>query len=212
MSKELSIALIQALMDLDDYKDQVDRIEVNDVLSFPLNRCAACMACITFSDGDLQLGVTNHHRPLYITSMIGDRRINCILLDCGFAINLLLLRVLRMIGITANQLSQPLLTIQGFNLMGKKALGTIALKVELDKLYTDAVFHVIDTDTSYNDLLEQPWLRTSQAIASTLHQCLKYTDKYGNEKTIRADANPYHGEDVNYTDAKFYKSTDPRTS
>jgi len=59
------------------------------------------------------------------------------------------------------------------------------LKVELDDLYIDALFHVIDTDTSYNALFGWPWLHTSKAITSTLHQCLKYTDEYGNEKTIR---------------------------
>jgi len=37
---------------------------------------------------------------------------------------------------------------------------------------------------------------------------LKYTDKYGNEKTIHGDANPFYGEDVNYADAKFYKLAD----
>jgi len=82
-------------------------------------------------------------------------------------------------------LSLTLLTIQGFNQVGQKALGTIALKVELDNLYTDALFHIIDVDTSYNALHGRPWLHTNKAIASTLHQCLKYTDEHGNEKTIR---------------------------
>jgi len=50
------------------------------------------------------------------------------------------------------------------------------------------------------------------AIASTLHECLKNTDKYGNEKAIRGDAYPFHGEDVNYADAKLYKSLDSETS
>ena len=90
--------------------------------------------------------------------------------------------------------------------MGQKALGTVALKVELDNLYTDALFHVIDADTSYNALLGRPWLHTSKAIASTLHQCLKYTDEHGNERMVRGDANPFHGEDVNYAGAKFYRS------
>jgi len=105
-----------------------------------------------------------------------------------------------------------LFTIQGFKQVGQKALGTIALKVELDNLYTDALFHVIDADASYNALLGRPWLHTSKAIASTLHQCLKCTDEHGNEKTIRGDANPFHGEDVNYADDKFYKSADSGTS
>jgi len=65
---------------------------------------------------------------------------------------------------------------------------------------------VIDADTSFNALLGRPWLYISKAIASTLHQCLKYTDEHGNEKMVLEDANPFHGEDVNYADAKFYKS------
>ena len=106
MSKELRRELIQALMDPDNYKDQVDPIEVNEVLSSPLNRRAACMAYITFSDEDLQLGYVNHNKRLYITGILGDERINCILLDCGSAVNLLPLRVLRAIGIIPNQLFQ----------------------------------------------------------------------------------------------------------
>jgi len=62
-----------------------------------------------------------------------------------------------------------------------------------------------DGPPSYNALLGWPWLHTSKAIASTLHQCLKYTDGHGNERMVRGDANPFHGEDVNYADAKFYK-------
>jgi len=41
---------------------------------------------------------------------------------------------------------------------------------------------------------------------------LKYTDEHGNEKTILGDANPFHGEDITYADAKFYKSADSGTS
>jgi len=54
MSKELRRPLIQALMGLDDYKNQVDPIKVDEVLSSPLSQCATCIACITFSDEDLK--------------------------------------------------------------------------------------------------------------------------------------------------------------
>jgi len=92
MSKELRGALIKALMDPDDYKDQVDPIKVDEVLSSPLNQHGTCMACITFIDEDMQLGSMNHNRPLYVTRMIGDKRVNRILLNCGSAINLIPLR------------------------------------------------------------------------------------------------------------------------
>jgi len=68
--------------------------------------------------------------------------------------------------------------------VGQKTLGTIALKDELEDFCMNAFFHVIDVDTSYNALLGWPWLHTSKAIASTLHQCLKYTNEHGNEIRI----------------------------
>ena len=67
---------------------------------------------------------------------------------------------------------------------------------------------MIDADTSYNALLGRPWLHTSKAAVLTLRQCLKYTDEHDNGKMIQGDANPFHGEDVNYVDAKSYKSID----
>jgi len=76
MSKELRRTLIYALIDPDDYKYQVYPIEVDELLLSPLSQCAVCMACIIFSDEDLQLGPANHNRPLYITGMIANKRIN----------------------------------------------------------------------------------------------------------------------------------------
>ena len=61
--------------------------------------------------------------------------------------------MLRAIGKTPNQLSPTLLTIQGFNQVEQKVLGTIALKVKPNDLHTDALFYVIDVGTSYNALL-----------------------------------------------------------
>ena len=155
---------------------------------------------VTFSDEDLQLRCANHSSPLYVTGMIDDKRINQILLNYGSVINHLLLRMLRVIEITSTELSPTLVTIQGFNPLGQNALSTITLKVELHDLYKDAIFHVIAIDPSYNALLEWSWLYVSKVITSTLHQCLKYTNKHNNERAIQGDANPFHGKDaVSYT-------------
>ncbi|KAL8161731.1 hypothetical protein V2J09_013220 [Rumex salicifolius] len=95
---------------------------------------------------------------------------------------------------------------QRFNQVGQRAMGSIALKVMNDDIYKDALFHLIDADTSYNALPGRPWLHASKSTIFTLHQCLKYTDENGNEKPIRGDQNHFHGESVNYADAIFYKS------
>ena len=162
---DLRKALIQALMDPEDYVDQVDPTGEK----FSPVQCVSCMAAITFSDEDLQLGDELHNRPLYIMGTIGEVSINRILLDCGSAVNLLPFKALKAIGLSTAHLSPTMLTIQGFNQVGQKAMGTISLKVVMEDLYTDTLFHVIDANTSYNALLGRPWLHSSKSLVSTLH-------------------------------------------
>ena len=59
-------------------------------------------------------------------------------------------------GMKYEQLSLSDLTIQSFNQIGQKAMGSISLKVEIGELYSEALFHVIDVDASYNVLLGCP--------------------------------------------------------
>ena len=89
MSKDLRRALIKAFTDPEDFKDQVEPIEVNEASTTSANQCALCMACIAFYDDDLLLESENHNRPLYVTCSIGDRKTNRILIDGGSAVNLL---------------------------------------------------------------------------------------------------------------------------
>ena len=106
-------------------------------------------------------------------------------------------------GMKSEQLSPSDLTIQSFNQVGQKAIGSISLKVEIGELYSKALFHVIDVDTSYNVLLGCPWVHIYGIIGSTLHQCFKLCDEDGNVIKVYTDPNPFMGEEVNYLDAKF---------
>ncbi|CAL9017106.1 unnamed protein product [Prunus brigantina] len=201
MSRELREALVIALMSPDSYKSCFKSANVHTTETSKF--CASCMAAITFGEDDFLLGPKSHNRPLYVTGEVGGTTINRILLDCGSAVNLIPLKTLHAIGMSARQLSPSMLTIQGFNQLGQKAMGSIALQMEIGDLYSDALFHVIDADTSYNVLLGRPWLHTYGVVPSTLHQCFKYLVD-GEVKSVSADLNPFRGEEVNYSDAKFY--------
>ncbi|CAL8989853.1 unnamed protein product [Prunus brigantina] len=201
MSRELREALVMALMSPDLYKSCFKSADVHTTETSKF--CASCMAAITFGEDDFLLGSKSHNRPLYVTGEVGGTTINRILLDCGSAVNLIPLKTLHAIGMSARQLSPSMLTIQGFNQLGQKAMGSIALQMEIGDLYSDALFHVIDADTSYNVLLGRPWLHTYGVVPSTLHQCFKYLVD-GEVKSVSADMDPFRGEEVNYSDAKFY--------
>ncbi|GAA0170903.1 hypothetical protein LIER_25063 [Lithospermum erythrorhizon] len=53
-------------------------------------------------------------------------------------------------------------------------------------------------------LLGRPWIRSSNVVPSTLHQCLKYC-KDGLERMIKDDENPSTIEESHFADAKYYQ-------
>ena len=63
---------------------------------------------------------------------------------------------MRRLGISMEELSKSQLVIQGFNQEGQRAIGMIRLDVTIDELKARPLFHVIDSKTSYNLLLERP--------------------------------------------------------
>ncbi|GAA0150920.1 hypothetical protein LIER_09753 [Lithospermum erythrorhizon] len=73
-------------------------------------------------------------------------------------------------------------------------------------------FHAIDARVTYNVLLGRPWIHSSNAVPSTLHQCLKYCQS-GIERMIKADENPFTVEESQFSNAKYFqrkKVTEPQ--
>jgi hypothetical protein len=66
---------------------------------------SSCMIEITFTDDDLLLSSTLHNRSLFVAGYIQEQRVNRILLDGGSAVNIILLRLLRELGIPMDELS-----------------------------------------------------------------------------------------------------------
>lgn len=79
----------------------------------------SCMATITFTDEDLQLGSRPHNRPLYVTRYMLEHKIQHILFDCGFTVNRIPIHTMRQIGISIDELARSKLMIQGFNQGGQ---------------------------------------------------------------------------------------------
>ena len=118
--------------------------------------CVSCLACIMFGDKDLQLGEKFQNWFLYVKGIIVDVWLSRILFDYRSTVNLLPYKTFKVMGMKYEQLSLSDLTIQSFNQIGQKAMGSISLKVEIGELYSEALFHVIDVDASYNVLLGCP--------------------------------------------------------
>ena len=77
----------------------------------------------------------------------------------------------------------------------------------MEDLKTKPLFHVIDSKTSYNLLLGQPWLHENGIVPSTLHQCFKYS-KGKQVKKVIVDLQPFTEAESHFADAKFYLNCD----
>ncbi|KAL0411289.1 UNVERIFIED_CONTAM: hypothetical protein Slati_3718600 [Sesamum latifolium] len=125
-----------------------------------------CMSMITFTDEDLLLGSKPHNCPLFVVGYVREQRVNRILIHGGFAVNLLPLRILKELGIPIDELSNSRLMIQGFNQGGQRAVGIIRMQWTIEDMVSTALFHVIDTKTSYNMLLESHFADAKYYIES----------------------------------------------
>ncbi|KAG9458313.1 hypothetical protein H6P81_002821 [Aristolochia fimbriata] len=166
---------------------------------------------ISFKEADMLLGEKSHNRPLFVSGAIKDRWINRILLDSGSAVNILPIRILKNVGLVANDFQASSLMIQGFNQEGQRALGMNKLELLIGDMTSHVLFHIIDARTSYNVLLGRPWLHSNRVIPSTLHQCFKYYQD-GEEKTVFADEFPFKEAKASFADAKYYSEEKGATS
>ncbi|KAL0405636.1 UNVERIFIED_CONTAM: hypothetical protein Slati_3877500 [Sesamum latifolium] len=123
-----------------------------------------CMSTITFTDEDLLLGSKPHNRPLFVVGYVHEQKVNRILVDGRSAVNILLLRILKELGIPIDELSNSRLMIQGFNQGGQRAVGIIRLQLTMEDMVSSALFHVIDAKTSYNMFLDSPRLHENAVV------------------------------------------------
>lgn len=70
-----------------------------------------CMIEIVFSDNDLLLRTKLHNCPLFVKGYSHQKMVNRILVDDGFAINILPFRTMKELGITTDELSPSCLMI-----------------------------------------------------------------------------------------------------
>ncbi|KAL0455820.1 UNVERIFIED_CONTAM: hypothetical protein Slati_0921200 [Sesamum latifolium] len=119
--------------------------------------------------------------------LLGSKPHNCLLFVAGYV----------------HELSNSRLIIQGFNQGGQRAVGIIRLQLTMEDMVSTALFHVIDAKTSYNMLLDHPWLHENAVVPSTWHQFFKYCHN-GIVKKVLGDSKPFTEAESHFADAKYY--------
>ena len=68
--------------------------------------CARRRDKMTFIDEDLLLGSKPHNRPLFVSGYTGGEKVSCILIDDGFAVNIMPKGTMKHLGIFVEELSK----------------------------------------------------------------------------------------------------------
>ena len=142
LQEDIFTSVMCYLIDGEESSDTEGEIESSCI-------CRSCVASIMFTNEDRLLGSRIHNHPLFVIGYIKEQLVNCILVNGGFAVNILPLKVLKNLRISLDQLSHSRLMIQGFNQDGQRAIGKIRLNMLIGDMESGALFHVIDTRTSY---------------------------------------------------------------
>ncbi|KAL4198782.1 hypothetical protein AMTRI_Chr03g141800 [Amborella trichopoda] len=130
---------------------------------------------ITFSDDNILPDTDRYHnRALYITVHMGGHGIPRVLIDNGATLNICPVRTLERICIDLDYLEPSQLTIIAYDGSKRQAEGTMPIALSVRPISQTVRFYVSDIDSSFMLLLEWPWLHENLAIASILHQCLKF--------------------------------------
>ena len=93
-----------------------------EITHMPTNKKEVDITTITFTSENLFLRSTLHNHALFVIGYTKEQKVNRILIDGGFAINILPLKALKELGIPFDELSNSWLTIQNFNQEGKELL------------------------------------------------------------------------------------------
>ncbi|KAM0848663.1 hypothetical protein ACQ4PT_054248 [Festuca glaucescens] len=193
---ELREALIKALQKPESYQIAMAKHRLLDNLLYDNQ--------ITFSEEYQMLDHGDHNRPLYIEGNVGAAHLRRILIDPGSAVNILPMRSLTRAGYILEDLGATEVVICGYDNHAKPALGVITLRLQMASYNFKVKFFVIEANASYSALLGRPWIHKYRVVPSTLHQCLKFMDKNGEQQCISGNTSPYTIQEVHHADAKYY--------
>ena len=129
---------------------------------------------LSFSEED-KIGTTQpHDDALLITLRIGDYDVKRVMVDSGSTAEVMYPDLYNGLNLKLEDLMPYNSTLMSFN--GKLVIpkGMIRLPIQTDLEIVEVNFIVIDTYSPYIAIVSKPWLHTLGAVASSLHQKVKF--------------------------------------
>ncbi|XP_019459953.1 PREDICTED: uncharacterized protein LOC109359712 [Lupinus angustifolius] len=129
---------------------------------------------ISFRDEEIPTEGTGHVRPLHISVICKDCMIGKVLLDNGSSLNVMTKRTFFRLPVDTSYLRASSMIVKGFDGSRRDVMGEMDLPIKTGPYIFNILFHVMDINPTYSCLLGRPWIHSSGAIPSTLHQKVKF--------------------------------------
>ncbi|XP_056843060.1 uncharacterized protein LOC130495653 [Raphanus sativus] len=123
--------------------------------------------------------LTPHHDALVISLTIANCLVKRILVDNGSSSNIIFHSAFADLGLEPTALTRKATPLIGFSGEVKQTLGDVLLPVYAEGVNQATKFLVVDCPSSYNVILERPWIHDMGAVPSTLHQMVKFPTPWG---------------------------------
>ncbi|XP_027166738.1 uncharacterized protein LOC113766785 [Coffea eugenioides] len=126
------------------------------------------------SDKDLTVEGIGHNKALYISVCCNGKLLPRVLIDNGSALNICPWNTLVKLGVQEAKLRRSTTVVRGFDGAKRESMGEVNLVLEIGPAQFQIMCQVMDFSIVYNILLGRPWIHTSGAIPSSLHQMLRF--------------------------------------
>ena len=130
---------------------------------------------MSFSEEDKVETTQPHDDALLITLRIGDYDVKRVMVDGGSAAEIIYPDLYKGLKLTPEDLlpyGSPLMSFDGKLVILK---GMIRLPIQTGLEIVEVNFIVVDTYSPYTTIIGRPWLHTLGAVASSLHQKVKFS-------------------------------------
>ena len=127
-----------------------------------------------FTADELDAEGTGHNKPLYITVRCKDCIIGKVLVNNGSTLNVLPKHILKEMTIDESHMKPSTMMARAYDGSPRPIIGTLEVELYVGPQMFLVTLQVMDIHPSYSMLLGRPWIHAAGAVASSLHQCLKY--------------------------------------
>ncbi|XP_070040357.1 uncharacterized protein [Nicotiana tomentosiformis] len=143
---------------------------------------------ITLHEDELPPEGLSHNKVLHITVQFKDKFIARVIIDGGSILKICPLNTLKRFGKGMHEIRMVSMNVKAFDGSHRATIGEINLDLHMGPTWFDVEFQVLDISATYNLLLGRPWIHAAGAVASTLHQAVKFKRNH-QEVIIHGDKN-----------------------